>query len=50
MTRHQPEINKTKLHIGDFNNDFSRDLDISTLNIVLTDSTKNILKMKSRKH
>jgi hypothetical protein len=40
LTRHKPIIKETNLHIGDFNNDFSRDFDISSLVIELHDGTK----------
>jgi hypothetical protein len=40
LKRHQPEIKETTLHKGDFSRDFSRDFDISTLNIEMNDGTK----------
>ena len=40
LTRHRPVIKETKLHKGSFSSDFSRDFDISTLDIELNDGTK----------
>ena len=40
LTKHQPVIKGTSLHKGSFSNDFSRDFDISTLEIELKDGTK----------
>lgn len=40
LTRHQPVVKETKLHKGAFSSDFSRDFDISTLDIELNDGTK----------
>jgi len=40
LTRHRPIIKDTTLHQGAFSSDFSRDFDISTLDIELNDGTK----------
>lgn len=40
LTRHQPVVKETNLHQGGFSSDFSRDFDISTLDIELNDGTK----------
>ncbi|MFC2138619.1 hypothetical protein ACFLTE_10620 [Bacteroidota bacterium] len=40
LTRHQPKIKKTDLHKGSYSNDYSRDYDISTLNIEMNDGVK----------
>ena len=37
---HKPIIKETRLYKGSFSNDFSRDFDISSLDIELTDGTK----------
>lgn len=41
LKRHKPIIKDTTLNLGSFSNDFSRDFDISTLNIELNDETKS---------
>jgi len=40
LKRHNPKIKETCLHVGDFNDDFNRDFDISMLEIDLKDGTK----------
>lgn len=40
LSRHRPIIKETNLHQGEFSSDFSRDFNISTLNIDLNDGTK----------
>lgn len=40
LTRHNPSIKTTNLHKGDFGKDFSRDFDISSLEIIKKDGTK----------
>jgi hypothetical protein len=40
LNRHKSTIESTKLHQGDFNSDFSRDFDISSLDIILNNGTK----------
>jgi hypothetical protein len=40
LNRHNPKIKETNLHVGDFNNGFNRDLNISTLEIEMKDGTK----------
>lgn len=40
LTKHNPIINDTKLYIGGFSRDFSRDFDVSSLNIILKDGNK----------
>lgn len=40
LTKHVPVIKETNLHQGAFSNDFSRDFDISTLDIELKDGSK----------
>ncbi|MEE4259953.1 MAG: hypothetical protein V2I62_09345 [Bacteroidales bacterium] len=40
LTKHNPRIKDTNLHIGDFNDDFNRDFDISMMVIKLEDGTR----------
>lgn len=40
LTRHKPSVSSTILHQGAFSSDFSRDFDISTLDITLNNGTK----------
>jgi len=40
LTRHKPIVKETTLDKGSFSSDFSRDFDISTLDIELNDGTK----------
>ncbi len=40
LKRHKSVVKATDLHLGDFSNDFSRDFDISSLDIELNDGSK----------
>lgn len=40
LTKHQPEIKNTEHHRGSFSNDFSRDFDISSLDIEMKSGQK----------
>lgn len=40
ITKYKPEVDKTHLHHGDFNQDFSRDFNISSLIITMKDGEK----------
>ena len=40
ITMYQPQVDKTEIHHGAFSNGFSRDFDISSLDIHMKDRTK----------
>ena len=46
ITRYEPAIDKTHLHHGDFNADFSHDFDISTLVITMKDGEKKYFEIE----
>jgi len=48
LTKYKPHVKEARLHEGDFSSDFSRDFDITTLEIELNDGTKKYFEDEAR--